>query len=106
MGPRSMRMPATRKAISYKRLLELEAQLRTEVEELFILSEQSDQQEVPDGLVVSEEIARREDRLMRLTEAKAVLEARAQGVRQPSKLSMKRRWRSVQSGSTQQDAAP
>jgi transposase len=67
-----------RKAISYKRLLELEAQLRTEVEELFILSEQSDQQEVPDGLVVSEEIARREDRLMRLTEAKAVLEARAQ----------------------------
>src|SRR5450631_982411 len=78
MGPRSMRMPATRKAISYKRLLELEAQLRTEVEELFILSEQSDQQEVPDGLVVSEEIARREDRLMRLTEAKAVLEARAQ----------------------------
>jgi hypothetical protein len=67
-----------RKAISYKRLLELEAQLRTEVEELFILSEQSDQREVPDGLVVSEEIARREDRLARLTEAKAVLEARAQ----------------------------
>src|SRR6266487_2633141 len=67
-----------RKAISYKRLLELEAQLRTEVEELFILSEQSDQREVPDGLVVSEEIARREDRLTRLTEAKAVLEARAQ----------------------------
>src|SRR5450631_2302141 len=77
MGPRSMRMPATRKAISYKRLLELEAQLRTEVEELFILSEQSDQQEVPDGLVVSEEIARREDRLRRLAQAKAVIEARA-----------------------------
>src|SRR6266536_1158428 len=38
-----------RKAISYKRLLELEAQLRTEVEELFILSEQSDQREVPEA---------------------------------------------------------
>src|SRR5437588_2764793 len=67
-----------RKAVSYKRLLELETQLRTEVEELFALSEQSDQPEVPDGLVVREEIARREDRLMRLAEAKAVLEARAQ----------------------------
>ena len=71
-------MPATRKAVSYKRLLEVEAQLRTEVEELFALSEQSDQPEVPDGLVVRDEIARREDRLARLAEAKAVLEARAQ----------------------------
>jgi transposase len=66
-----------RKAVSYKRLLELEAQLRTEVEELFTLSEQSDQPEVLDGLVVRDEIARREDRLARLAEAKAVLEARA-----------------------------
>ncbi len=66
-----------RKAVSYKRLLELEAQLRTEVEDLFTLSEQSDQPEVLDGLVVRDEIARREDRLARLAEAKAVLEARA-----------------------------
>lgn len=67
-----------RKAVSYKRLLELETQLRTEVEELFTLSEQLDQREVPDGLVVREEIARREERLARLAEAKAILEARAQ----------------------------
>src|SRR5712691_6935466 len=66
-----------RKAVSYKRLLELEAQLRTEVEELFTLSEQSDQPEVLDGLVVRDKMARREDRLARLAEAKAVLEARA-----------------------------
>jgi transposase len=65
-------------AVSYKRLLEVEAQLRSEVEELFALSEQSEQPEVPDGLVVREEIARREERLARLAEAKAVLEARAQ----------------------------
>src|SRR3989454_4965576 len=64
-------------AVSYKRLLEVETQLRTEVEELFALSEQSDQPEAPDGLVVRDEIARREDRLARLAEAKAVLEARA-----------------------------
>src|SRR2546421_10209142 len=66
-----------RKAVSYKRLLEVEAQLRSEVEELFALSERSDQPEVPDGLVVRDEIARREDRLARLVEAKALLEARA-----------------------------
>jgi len=64
-------------AVSYKRLLEVEAQLRSEVEELFALSEQSDQPEVPDGLVVRAEMARREDRLARLAEAKAVLAARA-----------------------------
>lgn len=63
-------------AVSYNRLLELEKQLRAEVEELFALSEQ-EQPEVPDGLVVSEEIKRRETRLKRLEEAKAVIEARA-----------------------------
>ncbi|HEV2654309.1 MAG TPA: transposase [Ktedonobacteraceae bacterium] len=64
-------------AISYKRLREVETQLRTEVEELFALSEQSDQRDIPDGLVVREEITRREDRLVQLAKAKAVLEARA-----------------------------
>ena len=64
-------------AVSYKRLLELETQLRAEIEELFLLSEQSDQRAIPDGLVVREEMARREDRLVRLAEAKAVLQARA-----------------------------
>lgn len=65
------------KAVSYQRLLEIEAQLRAEVEELFALAERLDERERPDGLVVQEEIARREDRLARLAEAKAVLEARA-----------------------------
>jgi hypothetical protein len=65
------------KAVRYKRLLELETQLRAEVEEIFLLSEQSDQPDIPDGLVVREEITRREDRLMRLAQAKVVLEARA-----------------------------
>src|SRR5260370_24308163 len=67
-----------RKAVSYKRLLEVEAQLRTEVEELFALGEQSEQPEAHDGLVVRAEIGRREDRLARLAQAKVVLEARAQ----------------------------
>ena len=66
------------KAVSYKRLLELETQLRQEVEELLALGEQADQVELPEGLVVEDEIAFRTERLVNLAEAKAVLEARAQ----------------------------
>jgi len=54
------------KAVSYKRLLALETQLRAEVEQLFALAEQAD------------EIALRQERLVRLAEAKQVLQARAQ----------------------------
>lgn len=66
------------KAVSYKHLLALETHLCAEVDELFALSERVDQGEMPDGLVVSDEIAIRQARLARLAEAKAVLEARAQ----------------------------
>ncbi len=65
------------KAVSYKRLGELEAQLRAEVEELFALAERTDERERPDGLVVRDEIARRKERLARLAAAKAVIEERA-----------------------------
>ena len=66
------------KAVCYKHLLALETHLRAEVDELFALSDRVDQGELPDGLVVSDEIALRQTRLARLAEAKAVLEARAQ----------------------------
>jgi len=67
-------------AVSYKRLLELEAQLRREVAELFSRGEQADQGEgeLPEGLDIQNEIAIRQKRLEGLAEAKAVLEARAQ----------------------------
>jgi len=65
------------KAVSYKHLLALSTHLRAEVDELFALSERVDQGEMPDGLVVSDEIAIRQARLAKLAEAKAVLEARA-----------------------------
>ena len=67
------------KAVSYKRLGELETHLRQEVQRLLTLGEQVDQGEraLPEGLVLQDEIARRKDRLVQLAEAKAVLQARA-----------------------------
>ena len=66
------------KAVSYKRLLELETQLRAEVNQLFLLAEQADRHALPEGLNVTDEIALRQERLERLAEAKKVLQARAQ----------------------------
>ncbi len=66
------------KAVSYKRLLELERQLQAEVGELFARGEQAEESEARAGLVIPDEIALRQDRLAHLAEAKAVLEARAQ----------------------------
>jgi transposase len=68
---------AKSQAVSYKRLLELERSLQAEVEELFALAERAEGADLPEGLVVRNEIARREGRLARLAEAKAVLEERA-----------------------------
>jgi transposase len=68
------------KAVSYKRLIEMEAQLRQEVQQLLTFGEQADQGErsLPDGFVVEDELALRQVRLENLAQAKAVLEARAQ----------------------------
>jgi transposase len=63
------------KAVSYKRLLELDARLRKEVEELFVLAEQV---EAVDGFDPHAEIARRQEQLVGLAEAKGILELRAE----------------------------
>lgn len=65
------------KAVSYKRLLELEVHLRAEVDQLFSLAEQADRHDLPEGMNVADEIALRQERLERLAEAKKVLQARA-----------------------------
>lgn len=65
-------------ALSYEHASRIEAQLKAEVAELLALAEAADQADVPDGLSVPEELARRGERLARLAEAKAKIEARAQ----------------------------
>jgi transposase len=66
-------------AVSYKRMLEIEKRLKEEVAELFELGEQADQGEIqlPEGFVVQEEVALRQERLLKLAEAKVILEKRA-----------------------------
>ena len=66
-------------AVSYKRLIELEIQLKREVNELFELGERADQGEIqlPEGLVLQDELAIRQERLVNLAKAKVVLEDRA-----------------------------
>ena len=66
------------RAVSYGRLLQLERRLRVEVEELMALGEKAEQEDVPEGLDVAFEIALRQERLLNLDQAKAILEARAQ----------------------------
>ncbi len=66
------------KAVSYKRLIELEKRLTTEVEELLALSKRADQSELPEEMDIAEEIALRQYRLANLGKAKAVLEMRAE----------------------------
>jgi len=67
-------------AVSYKRLVELDTQLRQEVHALLTLGEQADQGEraLPEGLVIEDELTLRQERLANLAKAKAVLQARAQ----------------------------
>ena len=66
------------KAVSYKRLLAIEAYLQAEVNELFALAEAADGGQLPAEMNIQDEIERREQQLARLAEAKKVLEARAQ----------------------------
>src|SRR5580700_10016278 len=65
-------------ALSYEHAGKIEAQLKAEVAELLARAEAADQAEaVVDGMSIPEELARREERLATLGEARTKLEARA-----------------------------
>jgi transposase len=66
------------KAVSYKRLLQLEKRLQTEVEELLALSERAERDNLPEGMDVEAEVILRRERLVGLKQAKAVLKLRAE----------------------------
>lgn len=66
------------KAVSYKRLVAIEAYLQQQVAQLLALAEMADQAVIPEKMDINDEIKRRQQRLDQLAEAKKVLEARAQ----------------------------
>jgi transposase len=64
-------------ALSYEHAGKIEAQLKAEVAELLARAEAADQADVPDGMSIPDELARREERLAKLAVARAKIEARA-----------------------------
>ncbi len=67
-----------RKAVSYQRLLAIEAYLQHQVAELMALAESADRSLIPEAMDLPAEVARRQQRLVKLAAAKGVLERRAQ----------------------------
>src|SRR5476651_1464583 len=63
-------------ALSYEHAGKLEAQLTAEVGELMAKAEAADQTDLPDGMSIPDELARREDRLQKIAETRTKIEAR------------------------------
>jgi hypothetical protein len=64
-------------ALSYEHAGKIETQLQAEVADLLRKAEAADQSDVPDGMSLPEELARREARLAAIAKARATIEARA-----------------------------
>lgn len=64
-------------ALSYEHAGKIETQLKAEVADLLAKAEAADQADIPDGMSVPEELARRNVRLEKLAAARATIEARA-----------------------------
>ena len=69
-------------AVSYKRAGEMIKQLELEIEELTNMAEKADSTPLDDGLTIPDEIKRREDRKLKLNEARKVIEERYKEIKQ------------------------
>jgi len=64
-------------ALSWGYACKIEKQLQAEVEELMRLAKEADSTDIPDGMDIPDELARRQDRLAAITEAKEKIKQRA-----------------------------
>lgn len=64
-------------ALSYGHIKQLEQQLQEEVAKLMALAEQADNEQIPDGMNLPEEIALRSERIKAIASARAKIEKRA-----------------------------
>jgi len=76
-GTKSHANASRHSALSYEHAGKIEAQLQAEVADLMAKAEAADQADVPDGMSIPEELARREKRLAAIATAKSTIEARA-----------------------------
>ena len=76
-GTKVLANASKHKALSWGHANKIEAQLQREVQNLLTLAEKSDCAAVPDGMDVPAEIARRNERLAAIAQAKAKIEQRA-----------------------------
>jgi transposase len=79
------------KAVSYKRAGEIIEEIRGQVAELMKMAEEADGKELEEGIIISDEIQRREDRIKKLEAAKIAMEqmyaeAEAEGAKKGKKL--------------------
>ena len=64
-------------ALSYEHAGKIEAQLQAEVADLMAKAEAADAADISDGMSIPDELARREERLRKIAEARVKIEARA-----------------------------
>jgi transposase len=64
-------------ALSYEHAGKIAAQLKAEVAELMAKAEAADKADIPEGMSIPDELARREDRLQKIAQARAKIEARS-----------------------------
>jgi transposase len=64
-------------ALSYEHAGKIEAQLKGEVADLMAKAEAADAADIPDGMSIPDELAFREERLRKIAQARATIEARA-----------------------------
>lgn len=65
-------------ALSFEHATKLERRIKSEIDRLLRMAEKADQAEVPDGMDIPAELARRETRLQAISEAKERIRAREQ----------------------------
>ena len=80
-------------ALSYEHAGKIEAQLQAEVAELMARAEAADQADLPDGISIPDELARREQRLAEIARARAIMRRGRRSDMPASRPSTKPRWR-------------
>src|SRR5208282_4117797 len=82
-------------ALSHEHAGKIEAQLKAEVADLMAKAEAADAADIPDGMSIPDELARREERLRKLAEARANPRVEEPGGRRGPRNAMRARRRST-----------